>query len=209
MTTFDNETIFDANLRFHPLHGGGNLIGKNIVDRAKTHNKKFKRALDMCCGAGFIGAGLLKEDLVEELHCTDINPKAVELCTANMLNCGYEANCYVSNVFENVRVKFDLITVNPPWWSTYCRQMTKYKDIQSQLIWLDKDWAWHRKFLRNLHLYLNEGGVCILQENETSSDLLSFAGMTQLKVKDYDCPAVDSPVTGDKIYPWILEVTHD
>ena len=81
--------------------------------------------------------------------------------------------------------------------------------IRDRLIWLDKYWAWHRKFLRNLHLYLNEGGVCILQENETSSDLLSFAGMTQLRVRDHDCPAVDSPVTGDKIYPWILEVTHD
>jgi release factor glutamine methyltransferase len=70
-------------------------------------NKKIS-VLEIGIGSG-IQLETLKELGIKNIQGVDINPEAVEHCK----NLGF--NCFESNLFENVKGKFDLILFNPPY----------------------------------------------------------------------------------------------
>ncbi len=72
--------------------------------------KKFckgKKVLEIGCGSGVISEEIKK--IAKDLLATDINPKAVEICISK----GIKA--ILSDLFEKVRGKFDIILFNPPY----------------------------------------------------------------------------------------------
>ncbi|ADG13413.1 methylase [Methanocaldococcus infernus ME] len=86
------------------------LLLKNIVD------VKGKRVLDVGTGTGILAiASALKGGIVEGI---DINPKAIELAKKNAKLNGVKVKFYLSNLFENVKGKYDVILFNPPYLPT-------------------------------------------------------------------------------------------
>ena len=72
-----------------------------------------KSFLDVGCGYGFLGI-VISKVLDIEGTMIDVNKRAVHLTNRNIeLN---KANCkaYVSDIYENVENKYDLIITNPP-----------------------------------------------------------------------------------------------
>lgn len=69
--------------------------------------------LDMGCGFGCIGIVLAKEYLLDVTQ-VDINPKAVKLTIENCKNNDVITNVLLSDCFENVPEKFNIIIINPP-----------------------------------------------------------------------------------------------
>ena len=71
--------------------------------------------LDVGCGYGVLGITLKIFDLCQHVDMVDINQRAVDLCNENIkyynLN---DANCFVSDGFNNVSKKYDMIVINPP-----------------------------------------------------------------------------------------------
>ncbi len=68
------------------------------------------KILEIGCGSGIQIKNLLNLGVKKEnIFCCDINPKAVEKCKE------LEINCVLSNLFENVEGKYNVIIFNPPY----------------------------------------------------------------------------------------------
>lgn len=111
---------FDAhNFIFKSDNG---VFSKNKIDYASlflvktflNYNKKdVKSILDIGCGYGFIGITLSKV-LNTHVDMSDVNRRALHLCKMNIEENNVDADCFESNIYENVMNNYDLIITNPP-----------------------------------------------------------------------------------------------
>lgn len=109
--------VNDTPLKFMTDHG---VFSKNNFDRGTEIlltflkvNPTFKTALDLGCGYGVVGVYLNKVFNLE-VDMVDINKRAIELSTENVMLNEATANVFQSDGFENVTKKYDLIVTNPP-----------------------------------------------------------------------------------------------
>lgn len=80
-----------------------------LVEAVNELTIKDLKALDMGCGSGVILEALSKK--TKNLTGADINPFAVEQCKKK-----YKKIKFIqSNLFANIKDKYDLITFNPPY----------------------------------------------------------------------------------------------
>lgn len=75
---------------------------------------EVKNVLDLGCGYGVIGLALKSKYAFIELTQTDINLRAVELTRENAKRMSLESTVFVSDGYQKISGKFDLITLNPP-----------------------------------------------------------------------------------------------
>ena len=76
----------------------------------------YKKALDMGCGTGIIALHLAK---FLSTTAVDINIRAVENTKYNAKMNKMDIMAFVSNLFEKVNGKFDIIAFNPPYLPTH------------------------------------------------------------------------------------------
>ena len=87
---------------------------RNLIETFLKHNnKKINNILDVGCGYGFMGI-VLSKILNVEATLIDVNKRAVHLTEKNIKENKVNAKTYVSNIYENVNGKYDLIITNPP-----------------------------------------------------------------------------------------------
>lgn len=98
------------------------VFSKNKIDYAslflvetflKYNEREINSILDIGCGYGFIGITLSKV-LGKHVDMFDINKRAVHLCKMNIEENEVDATVDVSDIYENVLGKYDLIITNPP-----------------------------------------------------------------------------------------------
>ena len=70
------------------------------------------KVLDMGTGTGYVAIFLAKKGFLVE--GTDINRKAVYVAKQNSKMNGVNCRFFISDLFKNVRGKFDIVTFNPP-----------------------------------------------------------------------------------------------
>lgn len=73
------------------------------------------RVLDFGCGAGVIGANLLKRQPELELECIDISALALEATRLTLAENQLNANVYASDGLSQVNGTFNHIVANPPF----------------------------------------------------------------------------------------------
>lgn len=87
----------------------------NIVKDALDNDS----VLDMCCGSGAIGIAVVKmaeeKEINLKLTCSDISEKALKIAKDNCYKNYVTANFVLSDLFENIDDKFDIIVCNPPY----------------------------------------------------------------------------------------------
>lgn len=89
---------------------GSNLLVTEIMKNLETAPTNI---LDVGCGYGFMGICLSKyfscqADLV------DVNERAVHLCKKNIALNEVSATAFISDIYENIKDKYNLILTNPP-----------------------------------------------------------------------------------------------
>ena len=88
--------------------------GSRILIETIINNDIYeKKVLDVGCGYGFIGITLAKI-LNCDVTMIDINKRAVHLCEMNIKSNKVKAKVFESNIYENVKDKYDVIITNPP-----------------------------------------------------------------------------------------------
>ena len=89
---------------------GSRLLVETFLEK---NEEKIESVLDVGCGYGFMGIVLAK---VLNVNATliDVNKRAVHLTKMNGKDNGVEIESFVSDVYENVQNKYDLILTNPP-----------------------------------------------------------------------------------------------
>lgn len=75
--------------------------------------KNNKSVLDLCTGSGIFAILLAKS--AEKVTAVDINPRAIRYAKFNAMLNSVNVEFMVSNLYENVRGKYDLIVSNPPY----------------------------------------------------------------------------------------------
>jgi len=97
---------------------------KIIADSLIGHENTPYRILDLCCGSGIIGISLAylcdwlhesHHDLVYEITAADYSVAALDVAAKNAALHHADINLVHSNLFEDIRGKFDLIVCNPPY----------------------------------------------------------------------------------------------
>ena len=135
----------DYNFLFKSDNG---VFSKNKIDYASmflvetclkniTNTENINSILDVGCGYGFIGITLSKV-LNKHVDMVDINKRAVHLCDMNISINKVDAQVFLSNIYESVTNKYDLIITNPP--------IRAGKEVV-------------RKFLLGGYDYLNDNGI--------------------------------------------------
>ena len=124
--------------------------------------------LDMCTGSGCIGISLAKNIKNTKVTLVDISKEAIEIAKKNAIQNEVENKITFiqSDMFENVKGKFDIIVSNPPYIKTDIIQ-TLDKQVQNEPhIALDggKDGLDFYKILINeAHKYLKKDGKIFLE----------------------------------------------
>ena len=133
------------------------------------------KILDLCTGSGAIGISIAKNIENCEITLSDISSGALKIATQNYNNI-VGANCVrpqnnnikiiQSDLFENIKDKFDIIVSNPPYIKSDIIK-TLDKEVQNEpILALDggKDGLdIYRKIIEQAYKYLNEDGYLCLE----------------------------------------------
>lgn len=86
-----------------------------LVEEAVNRLKPSMRVLDMCTGSGCIAVSLKRLARDIEVTAADISSKALAVAIENAEINSADIEFIQSDLFENVRGKFDIIVSNPPY----------------------------------------------------------------------------------------------
>ena len=148
-------------------------LNKNNVGvdaHIKSHNNI--KILDLCTGSGAIGISIAKHIENCEITLSDISAEALNVANKNSVGVGFHPDpnkkiqIIQSDLFENIKDKFDIIVSNPPYIKTDIIK-TLGKEVQKEpMLALDggKDGLdIYRKIIEQAYKYLNENGYLCLE----------------------------------------------
>lgn len=124
------------------------LLAKVLEEKLK--DLKPKTVLEIGCGSGFLS---ILASRYSNVTCVDINPKAVKTTKENAKLNKVKLNCFLSNLFENVKEKYDLIIFNPPYLPTN-------DNIKGEEMWSNKGII--DKFIYEVKDHINEEGSVLM-----------------------------------------------
>lgn len=88
--------------------------GSRVLLEAISIDSSKKTLLDVGCGYGTFGIALKSVYPFLEIDMIDINDRALNLARENLKLNNMSANVYLSNTYDKVENKYDLIVTNPP-----------------------------------------------------------------------------------------------
>ena len=144
-----------------------------LVQQAIAAVQDGDKVLDLCTGSGAVAVVLACEaakDKTISVLATDISEDALEVARKNIrlnkANVGVEK----SDLFENIKGKFNLITANPPYIKTeeIGTLQREVRDFEPKLA-LDggEDGLWfYRRIAEKIQKYIVRGGMLILECGE-------------------------------------------
>ena len=86
---------------------------KVLIEKYFEKGEKHKKILDVGCGYGLIGITISKI-MDSEVDMIDVNKRALHLANINIKNNKANAKAFLSNIYENIKEKYDVIITNPP-----------------------------------------------------------------------------------------------
>lgn len=116
--TVENKVIInDKEFIFYTDNGVFHKKGLDFGTRLLLENINLENKnsfLDMGCGAGVVGIFLLKNNPQYKVDMIDVNERALSLTKKGLEKNNLKANVFYSNVYENIKSKYDSIITNPP-----------------------------------------------------------------------------------------------
>lgn len=88
--------------------------GTRVLLSSININKLRGNVLDLGCGIGVVSIILGTCNKNINIDMVDVNERAIELAKDNLKLCNIKANIFISNVYSEVKNKYDYIITNPP-----------------------------------------------------------------------------------------------
>lgn len=124
--------------------------------------------LDLCTGSGAIGVSIAKYLESSRVTMSDISKEALEIAKRNAVNNQVIDKCQfvLSNLFEEIEDKFDIIVSNPPYIQTAVIK-TLSKEVQNEpMLALDggqDGLAFYKTIANEAWKYLKQDGTLVLE----------------------------------------------
>lgn len=158
--------------------------------------KKFSRAVDLCCGTGIIPLLLASYDGAKSLCGVDISPSATELASRsveyNGLSDRVKILCEDLKEVSLPQGAFDLVTANPPYFPLGTGKVAE-AGVRSAR---EEETCTFRDVSRSAARLLKFGGrFCFVQKPERLSEVFEACVQVGLepKVLRLICPKADRP----------------
>lgn len=131
------------------------LLGKFVKEFCKN-----KTVLDVGCGSGYLSKIAIDNE-AKKVDAVDINEEAVQFCKKKGINV------WQSDLFSNVKEKYDLIVFNPPY-----LPRDENEDEESVLITTGGEEGSELliKFLKNVKNHLNKNGKVLVVISNLTGD---------------------------------------
>lgn len=162
-----------------------------------------KSVLDLCTGSGCILISLAKLGGIKTGLGVDISKKALAVARENAKRLEADVNFLESDMFHEVKGKFDIIVSNPPYIPTKdiedLMEEVKNHEPKLALDGSEDGLLFYRIITHNLKEYLNPGGFIFFEigydQGESVKTLLQNAGVTDIKLRK-DLAGLDRVISG-------------
>lgn len=142
------------------------------------------KVLDLCTGSGCIAISLMSrlrstlipsesEGLTKNaancrIFASDVSAKALDIAKENARINGVAGDItfIVSNLFDSIDGKFDIIVTNPPYIARHEFKTLQKEVLKEPILALDggeDGLDFYRKIFKESSQYLNKGGYCIME----------------------------------------------
>jgi len=139
-----------------------------LVEEVINICKEDSKVLDLCTGSGAIGVSISRNIENAKVTMSDISKKALEIAKKNAKSNEVIDKCefILSDMFENLQEKYDVIVSNPPYIKTEVIK-TLDKEVQNEPhIALDggeDGLNFYKIIAENAYKFLNKNGILALE----------------------------------------------
>lgn len=134
-----------------------------LVEKIIDAEKNIKSILEIGTGSGCIAIALAKKIDSIKITATDISNQALETAENNAKINEVNINLLISDIYENISGKFDLIVSNPPYIPKHDFEelpiVVKEYEPHSALFAEEKGLYYYNKILANAKEYLTKTGI--------------------------------------------------
>lgn len=174
-----------------------------LVEEVLFHLHDGMEILDMCTGSGCILLSLLKYSNDCKGMGADLSQEALCVAKENAKQLEVEATFVQSDLFDQIKGKFDIIVSNPPYIETAVipTLMEEVKDYEPLMALDGKEDGlfFYRKIIAEAKNYLNGGGTLFLEIGYSQADAvrksMESEGYKEITVKK-DYAGLDRVVYG-------------
>lgn len=175
-----------------------------LVEEAVKRLKPNMRVLDMCTGSGCIAVSLKRLVRDIEVSAADISSKALAVAIENAELNSADIKFIQSDLFENVKGKFDIIISNPPYIpsETVDELMEEVRGHEPRLALdgMSDGLHFYRLIVRESLECLENNGFLIFEigydQNEAISNIMKAAGFKDV-IGIKDLSGLDRVVIGN------------
>lgn len=165
------------------------VLVEEVISKIKSNDK----VLDLCTGSGAIGVSIAKKISNISVDLLDISEKALKIAEKNAQKNNVNVNIIQSNLFENVRNKYNIIVSNPPYIESETIKTLSEEVRKEPLIALDggqDGLDFYRIIAKNSKNFLKDEGILALEigynQKENVIEILKNAGYINIySKKDY------------------------
>ena len=172
------------------------VLVQEVINTCTSYNMNDKKVniLDLCTGSGCIGISLAKYIKNSSVTCSDISKEALEIAIKNSKANGVNVKFLQSNLFENIKEKYDIIVSNPPYIKTkVIEDLQKEVKENEPIIALDGGETgikFYEEIIEYAQEFLNPNGMIFFEigfdQAREVSELLEKKGYENIRVvKDY------------------------
>lgn len=162
-----------------------------LLNEALKLANKNSTILDLCAGSGILGITLNLETNAN-VTCADISQHSINLIKQNKKLLNANVNIVKSDMFKNIKNKFDIIVSNPPYIKTSdidCLDVEVKKfDPHLALDGGSDGLDFYRTIKNNFEKFLNPNGTLILEIgfNQLNDVTQIFKNYSTKAIKDFN-----------------------
>lgn len=163
------------------------ILVEEAIKKAQNGQKSI---LELCTGSGAIAISLSKYVKNIAITATDISEKALEIAKKNAQNLLENENIKFiqSDMFQNIKEKYDIIISNPPYIKT--ETIKEYSLEYEPKLALDggKDGLkFYKIIIDQAHKYLKENGIILLEIGYDQKEEIIKLVQNSKKYKEAKC----------------------